>query len=157
MRSPIFDESIFQWFGDPWWGLRAVLYCSQSKLPPLLTIDHQIFEKLTRQNGIPHQKTTNISKSMTPMATKLGESLDHMYTKQGWGLAIILMAIKINEKNGVRPKCWEKTKKIRTLTQTHNKWRKKSNSIPGTREKTKKSYFRTKFVKTMIFNSKRCS
>ena len=49
-------------------------------------------------------------------------------------------------KNGVRPKCREKAKKIPTLTQTHNKCRKKSNSIPGTREKTKKSYFRTKFV-----------
>ena len=31
-------------------------------------------------------------------------------------------------------------------TQTHNKWRKKFSSIPGTREKTKKSYFMAKFV-----------
>ena len=42
MRSPIFDESIFQRSGNLWW---AVLYCSQSKLLSMLIIGYQIFEK----------------------------------------------------------------------------------------------------------------
>ena len=56
---------------------------------------------------------------------------------QGWGLAIILMTIKVNQKKRMRIKCLPR----HTIND-------EKNSIPSQahEKKTKKSYFRTKVV-----------
>ena len=51
-------------------------------------MDDQIFEKkYSSKMGLLIRKKTNISKSIAPMATKLGVHLDHMYTK-AWAPAV---------------------------------------------------------------------
>ena len=123
-------------------------YLSIRNLPSLYTISSNILTKV----GFSHRILVQ---------TKFHSSIKTEFDmSSGMGIRKKFDGDQNQSKNWVRPKCREKAKKNLTLIQTHNKWRKKSNIIPGKREKTKKSYFRTKFVfkkKTMIFKSKMCS